>query len=66
MSCNKGVSRDPYVFANLPRAANTKIKAWNFRFGIRHETDSPNLKKMMREVKAKLEGQKKKEEEKKK
>jgi hypothetical protein len=53
---NKGVRRDPYVFANLPRAANAKIKAWNFRFGIRHETDSPILEKMIREAKAKLKG----------
>ena len=63
MSCNKGVSRDPYVFANLPRAANAKIKACNFRFGVRHETDSPILEKMMREAKAKLEEEEDEEEE---
>jgi hypothetical protein len=44
------------VFANLPRAANAKITVWNFRFGVRQETDSPILGKMMREAKAKLKG----------
>jgi hypothetical protein len=51
------VRGDLYVFANLPRAANAKIKTWNFRFGVRYEADSPILEKMMREAKAKLKGQ---------
>ena len=56
MSQNKGVRRNHYVFASLPRAANAKIKAQDFRFGVRYETDSPIPEKMMRETKAKLKG----------
>ena len=44
------------MFASLPRAANAKIKAQDFRFGVRYETDSPIPEKMMRETKAKLKG----------